>query len=205
MVALTEQTGGRQNLYVIGARGGAKTLLDSAPVPYWGGAPALRLPSLASPTWTPDGDAIAYIVADDLNSAKSAAELIEVDYDPLPAVVDTAAALSPGAALVWPERGSNLAYEIDFGDAAGTDAAFASAAQVAKITIVNSRLICNYMEPRAIVAEYDAANDHYTVTVGSQGVHGREFQPPEAKRRGGLEHADEDPHRTALLVLLVSR
>jgi carbon-monoxide dehydrogenase large subunit len=118
------------------------------------------------------GDAIAFIVADDLNSAKSAAELIEVDYDGLPAVADTAEALAEGAALVWPERGSNLAFEIDFGDAAATNAAFARAVRTAQISIVNSRIVCNYMEPRAIVAEYDAARDHYTVTVGSQGVHG---------------------------------
>ena len=102
------------------------------------------------------GDAIAFIVADDLNSAKSAAELIEVDYELLPAIADTAAALQAGAALVWPERKSNLAFEYDFGDKAATDAAFASAAKVAEIAIVNNRLVCNYMEPRAIVAEYDA-------------------------------------------------
>jgi carbon-monoxide dehydrogenase large subunit len=118
------------------------------------------------------GDAIAFIVADDLNSAKSAAELIEIDYDTLPAVVDTATALDPGAPLVWPERGSNLAFESEVGNKAAADAAFAAAAQVAELTIVNNRLVCNYMEPRAIVAEYDSATGNYVVTVGSQGVHG---------------------------------
>jgi carbon-monoxide dehydrogenase large subunit len=118
------------------------------------------------------GDAIAFIVADDLNSAKSAAELIEIDYDTLPAVVDTATALDPGAPLVWPERGSNLAFESEVGNKAAADAAFAAAAQVAELTIVNNRLVCNYMEPRAIVAEYDSATGKYVVTVGSQGVHG---------------------------------
>jgi len=117
------------------------------------------------------GDAIAFIVADDLNSAKSAAELIEVDYDPLPAMADTARALDADAALVWPERGSNLAFTYEVGDKAATDAAFAAAAQTAEIRIVNNRLVCNYIETRAIVAEYDAASDRYTVTVGSQGVH----------------------------------
>ena len=118
------------------------------------------------------GDAIAFIVADDLDSAKSAAELIELDYESLPTVVETARALDPDAPLVWPERGSNLAFEYEVGDKAATDAVFAAAAQVAEITIVNNRLVCNYLEPRAIVAEYDEASGRYTLTLGSQGVHG---------------------------------
>jgi carbon-monoxide dehydrogenase large subunit len=118
------------------------------------------------------GDAIAFIVADDLDSAKSAAELIEVEYDPLPAVVDTARALDSDAALVWPDRGTNLAFVYEHGDEAATNAAFAAAAKVAEVTVVNNRLVCNYMEPRAIVAEYDPADDRYTVTIGTQGVHG---------------------------------
>jgi aerobic carbon-monoxide dehydrogenase large subunit len=56
------------------------------------------------------GDGVAFIVADDLYAAKSAAELVEIDYEPLPAAVDTAAALAEGAPLVWPERGTNLAF-----------------------------------------------------------------------------------------------
>lgn len=129
-------------------------------------------PVLCGETVKHVGDAIAFIVADDLNSAKSAGELIEVDYAPLPAIVDTAGALAVGAPLVWPERGSNLAFESEIGDRAATEAAFASAARVAEITVVNNRLVCNYMEPRAIVAEYDPGSGRYTVTVGSQGVHG---------------------------------
>jgi carbon-monoxide dehydrogenase large subunit len=128
-------------------------------------------PVLCGDTVRHVGDAIAMVVADDLNAAKSAAELIEVDYEPLPAVTDTAAALAKDAPLVWPERGTNLAFEYETGDRAATDAAFAAAGKVAEITVVNNRLVCNYMEPRAIVAEYDGGSDRYTVTVGSQGVH----------------------------------
>ena len=117
------------------------------------------------------GDAIAFIVADDIDSAKSAAELIEVEYDPLPAAADTGHALDSDAPLVWPERGSNLAFEYEMGDRDATEAAFAAAERVAEITVVNNRLVCNYLEPRAIVAEYDEAAARYTVTVGSQGVH----------------------------------
>ncbi len=118
------------------------------------------------------GDAIAYVVADDLNAAKSAAELIDVDYDPLPAAVDTAGSLDPDAPLVWPERGTNLAFEFALGDKAPTNAAFAAASKVAEITIVNNRLVCNYLEPRAIVAAFDPASGRYTLTLGTQGVHG---------------------------------
>jgi carbon-monoxide dehydrogenase large subunit len=118
------------------------------------------------------GDAIAFIVADGVDSAKSAAELIEVDYDPLPGIVETARALDPDAPLVWPDRGSNLALLYETGDKAATDAAFAAADKVAELTIVNNRVVTNYMEPRAVVAEYDAAAERYTVIVGSQGVHG---------------------------------
>ena len=118
------------------------------------------------------GDAIAFVVADSVESAKSAAELIEVDYDPLPSITETGRALDPVAPLVWPDRGSNLAFVYEAGDKAATDAAFAAADKVAELTLVNNRVVCNYMEPRAVVAEYDAATDRYTVTVGSQGVHG---------------------------------
>jgi carbon-monoxide dehydrogenase large subunit len=116
------------------------------------------------------GDAIAFVVADNLNSAKSAAELIEVEYETLLAVTDTTAALESGAPLVWPERGTNLAFEAEMGDKAACESAFVAADKVVELTIVNNRLVCNYMEPRAIVAEWDA-DDHVTVTVGSQGVH----------------------------------
>ncbi|MGH6925553.1 MAG: xanthine dehydrogenase family protein molybdopterin-binding subunit, partial [Propylenella sp.] len=118
------------------------------------------------------GDAIAFIVADDVESAKSAAELIEIDYDPLPSITETARALDKDAPLVWPDRKSNLAFVYEAGDKAATDKAFAAAAKVAELSIVNNRVVCNYLEPRAIVAEYDAAADRYTVTLGSQGVHG---------------------------------
>ena len=114
-------------------------------------------PVLCGDTVRHVGDAIAFIVADDLNSAKSAAELIDVDYDTLPAVTDTAHALDKDAPLVWPERGSNLALEYTAGDKAATDAAFAKAAKIAELTVVNNRVVCNYMEPRAIVVEQDKA------------------------------------------------
>ncbi|SEQ35898.1 xanthine dehydrogenase, molybdenum binding subunit apoprotein [Faunimonas pinastri] len=131
-----------------------------------------EFPVLAGDTVRYVGEAIAFVVADDLETARSAAELIEVDYEMLPAVVDTARALEPDAPLVWPEHGSNVAFEYELGDAADTAAAFAKAAGVAEQTIVNNRVVSNYLEPRAAVAEFDAQTGRYSIVTGTQGVHG---------------------------------
>lgn len=128
-------------------------------------------PVLATDTVRHVGEPIALVVADTLANAKSAAELIEVDYEPLDAVVDTGDALKPDAPLVWPETGTNLAFTYDAGDAAATNRAFESAHHVTRIDIVNNRLVCNYMEPRGCVGEYDAESGRYTLTAGTQGGH----------------------------------
>lgn len=118
------------------------------------------------------GDAIAFIVADSVNTAKSAAELIEVDYEPLDVVVGVEEALADGAPLVWPEFGTNKAFTLGHGDADKCAAAFEKAAHVTKIKVVNNRLVANYMEPRVCIAEYDAGTERYTLTSGTQGGHG---------------------------------
>ena len=119
------------------------------------------------------GDAIAFIVADTDDAARDAAEAIVVEWTQLPHVVDGAAALEPGAPPVWDNRPGNLAFETTLGDKAATDAAFAKAARVAEITLVNQRLVTNYLDTRAVVAEYDAGDERYTLTLGSQGSHAR--------------------------------
>ncbi len=115
------------------------------------------------------GDAIAFVVADTLDLAKDAAEAITVDWQPLPHVIGAIAALKHGAPQVWPDRPGNLAFENEMGDAAATKAAFAKAARTAEITIVNQRLVTNYMDTRGVIAEYDG--ERYTLTLGSQGSH----------------------------------
>ncbi len=117
------------------------------------------------------GDPIAFVVADDLASARSAAEAIDVDYEPLAPVVDMRKALEPGAPLVWPDFASNVAFEIARGERRHTDETFAAAARVSRIAVVNNRVVANYMETRGITAEYDEASDRYTLTVGTQGGH----------------------------------
>ena len=117
------------------------------------------------------GDAIAFVVADTIEQAKDAAEAIVVDWRPRAAVVDAMAALAPGAPLVWPDRPGNLAFEKSIGDKEKTDAAFRAAAKTVALTVVNQRLVTNYLDTRAAVAEYDEAKDRLTLTLGSQGPH----------------------------------
>jgi carbon-monoxide dehydrogenase large subunit len=114
------------------------------------------------------GDAIAFVVADTLAQAKDAAETISVDYQPLPHVIGAIEALKPGAAQVWPDR-PNLAFVASAGDEAATKKAFAQAARTISTTIVNQRLVTNYMDTRGVIAEYDG--ERYTLTLGSQGSH----------------------------------
>jgi carbon-monoxide dehydrogenase large subunit len=115
------------------------------------------------------GDYVAFVVAETKEQAKDAAELIEVEYDELPAVADTAKALAAGAAQVHPDAPGNLAFDWHFGDEAAVQAAFAKAARVVRLELVNNRVICNAMEPRACVAEYDTAEGKLTVQTCTQG------------------------------------
>ena len=117
------------------------------------------------------GEPIAFVVANSAAEARNAAELIEVDYDPLPAVTTIGDALASGSPIVWPDQGTNVMYDSSFGDEPATNAALAKAHKTIEIEVVNNRLVANYMEPRSILAVYDPAKDHFTVTVGSQGVH----------------------------------
>ena len=117
------------------------------------------------------GDPIAFVVADDLESARLAAEAIEVDYESLAVAVGMKEALEPGAPLVWPEFGSNVAFEVARGERRHTDEVFAKATRVSRIDVVNNRVVANYMETRGVIAEYDPAHDRYTLTMGTQGGH----------------------------------
>ena len=117
------------------------------------------------------GDPIAFVVADDLAAATAAAEAVEVSYDPLQSVTDMEAALADGAPVLFPELGSNLAFDSMRGSKRATDEAFARAGRVCRIRIENNRLVANYMETRGIVAEYDGEADRYTLTLGTQGGH----------------------------------
>jgi carbon-monoxide dehydrogenase large subunit len=116
------------------------------------------------------GDIAAMIVAETLDQARDAAELLAIDYDPLPAVVTVAQALAPGAPLVHDEAPGNLMCLWPRGDEAATDAAFAKAAHVSRLSIRSPRQVVHYMETRAAWSAWDAGEDLVTVTFASQGV-----------------------------------
>jgi carbon-monoxide dehydrogenase large subunit len=113
------------------------------------------------------GDHVAFVVAETPVQAKDAAELVEVDYESLPATTSTATSADAGQPLVHDDVSSNLAFDWEFGDRAGTEGALASAAHVVELSIVNNRLISNPMEPRAVVADYKG--DELTMHVCTQG------------------------------------
>lgn len=115
------------------------------------------------------GDAIAFVVADTLDRAKDASEAIAVDWQPLPHVIGAMAALAPGAPKVWPQRPDNLAFTVEVGDAKVTKQAFALAAKTVELTVINQRLVTNYLDTRGVIAEYDGKRT--TLTLGSQGSH----------------------------------
>lgn len=117
------------------------------------------------------GDQVAVVIAESLTQAKDAVEAIEVDYDVLTPVVDVVTALKPGAPQVHPDAPGNLCYDWEFGDKAATEAAFAKAAHVTKIDLLNNRLSPNPMEPRSAIAEYDPGADTTTVYTTSQNPH----------------------------------
>ena len=117
------------------------------------------------------GDAVAFVVAETIDQARDAMEAIEVEWTPLPAVIGVANAVKKGAPQVWPEHAGNVLFDVPLGDRKATEAAFAKAHAVAEISIVNPRVVTNFMETRAVVCEYDARRDHLTLTIGSQGSH----------------------------------
>jgi len=119
------------------------------------------------------GDRVAMVVAETLDQAQAAAALIEVDYDELPPVVDTATAQGFSAAglAVHDEAPDNLCYHWGIGDKDGTVAALAGAAHITTLSFRNNRLIPNAMEPRCANASYDSNADNYTLYVSNQNPH----------------------------------
>ncbi|WP_029031168.1 xanthine dehydrogenase family protein molybdopterin-binding subunit [Salinarimonas rosea] len=116
------------------------------------------------------GDHVAVVIAETFAQARDAAERVEVDYEPLAAVVDTAKAKGAGA-VVHDEAPDNLVYEWHLGEKDATEAAFARAAHVTRLDITNNRLIPNPIETRAAIGEYDAGTGGYTLWTTSQNPH----------------------------------
>jgi carbon-monoxide dehydrogenase large subunit len=109
------------------------------------------------------GDYVAFVIAETQAQAIDAAELIEVEYEPLPTVVSTAQAVEPGAPTVWPECPDNICFVHIEGDKAAADAAIASAPHVVKHRFVINRVTAATMEPRGSIGVYDPTSGRYTV------------------------------------------
>jgi len=136
------------------------------------------------------GDPVAFVVADTLNQARDAAELIHIDYEVLPAAVSTGDAAKPGAPLIWEGAPQNIWFAMERGDKAAADSAFKAAAHVVSLKIVNNRLSANSMEGRVALAEYDPTNGRTTLHTSTQqphkvraGLAGAVFREPEMKFR----------------------
>ncbi|RXH31790.1 carbon monoxide dehydrogenase [Bradyrhizobium nanningense] len=128
-------------------------------------------PAMAPETVRFVGQAVAVVIAESKNLARDAAEAVVVDYEELPAVADVHAAIKSGAPQLHPEAPGNQVYDWVIGDEGATDAAFAKAANVVKLDVTNNRLAPNAMEPRAAIADYDAAEEHFTLYTTSQNPH----------------------------------
>lgn len=117
------------------------------------------------------GEPVAVVVAESKAQAQDAAELIELDYEDLDAVASITSALADDAPQIHDEVSGNQLFDWEIGDEAATKAAFDRAASVVSLDLVNNRLVCNAMEPRSCLAQYDEASDSFTLHLASQAPH----------------------------------
>jgi carbon-monoxide dehydrogenase large subunit len=133
-------------------------------------------PALARERVMHVGQPVAFVVAESIAQAQDGAELIAIDYETIDAVADVRAALAAGAPELWPEAPGNLAIDWpgpvtdDGSNAAAIERIFSGSAHVARVSVVNQRLVVASMEPRGATARYDAATDSYTLRSCSQGA-----------------------------------
>ncbi len=128
-------------------------------------------PAMAPETVRFVGQAVAVVIAETRNQARDAAEAVVVNYEELPAAADIRAAIKPGAPQLHPEAPGNVIYDWAIGDEAAVKAAFGKAANVVSLDLTNNRLVPNAMEPRAAIAEYNEAEEHFTLYTTSQNPH----------------------------------
>jgi carbon-monoxide dehydrogenase large subunit len=117
------------------------------------------------------GDPVVLVVAETRQQGLDAAELVEVDYEPLPSVTGTAGAMAPGAPVIWEGRADNTCVLWDSGRGEETEAAFARAHRAVSVELVNNRMVGNPMEPRVALGEWDSVAERYIFRGPSQGAH----------------------------------
>jgi aerobic carbon-monoxide dehydrogenase large subunit len=118
------------------------------------------------------GDRIAVVVAETREQARDAAELVQIDYNPLPVVASSVAATAPGAPLLFDGAANNISFTLRMGDKAKADAAFAKAHHVARLHLVNNRISANTMETRSAIGAFDTVGGGYTLYTSTQNPHG---------------------------------
>jgi len=204
--AQADRVGGVPPLFMPEDRGGPKGLRTRRPV-------------LVADRIRCVGERVAFVVAETPEQARDAAELIEFEFETLPATVLVEDAVAAGAPKVWDECPTgNVCLTWGFGDAAATDAAFARAPHVVSLRLVNNRLSANAMEPRVAIGDYDPSEDSFTLYTSSQNPHGVRsmlagpvFGLPESKMRviapdvGGGFGLKSSPHPEDALVMWASR
>ena len=128
------------------------------------------MPVLASERVRYVGEAVAVVIAETADQARDAAEAVEVEFDPLSAAPDVERAMAQDAPAIWPGAPGNIALDWEDGDVAAVDAAFARAAHVERVRLIDTRLAPSAMEPRAAIASFDAQSERYTLIAPTQGV-----------------------------------
>jgi aerobic carbon-monoxide dehydrogenase large subunit len=118
------------------------------------------------------GDRVAFVIAETLAQARDAAELIEVEYEPLPAVTEVEDAVKPGAPVLWDGAPNNVSFTLMMGNKDAADAAFAAAKHVVTLKLRNNRITANSIEPRAAIGQYHPDSESYTLYSTSQNPHG---------------------------------
>jgi carbon-monoxide dehydrogenase large subunit len=183
------------------------------------GSPAYRprYPALVKDRVRWVGDYVAFVVAESAHQAADAAELIAVEYEPLPAIVSTTDAIEPGTPRVWDDCPDNISFVYLEGDKAAADAAFAGAAHVIRHRFVINRVTAATMEPRGCIGDYNTAADHYTIYTTLQRTHAYRselaqiLKVPESKVRvvagdiGGSFGMKSAIYNEVALVLLASK
>lgn len=129
-------------------------------------------PLLAQDVVRFSGEAVAMVLAETLEQARDAAEAIEVDYDTLPAIVDTRSAYGADVPQVWHDAPKNVCFDWSAGNKEAADAAFAKAHRVVQLEAANNRIVVGAMENRNAIGSFDPATGRYTLTTGTQMPHG---------------------------------
>jgi carbon-monoxide dehydrogenase large subunit len=164
------------------------------------------------------GERVAFVVAETAAQAREAAELVEVEYAPLPVAAAVEDAVQDGAAKIWDDWTSNVSFTLTMGNKEATDAAFAAARHTVSLRLVNNRLSANALEPRGAIGDYNPADDTYTLYTSTQNPHGVRtvmaqavFRLPETRFRviaqdvGGGFGMKADTYPEEALVLWASR